>query len=115
MGDGYLTRLSRWWRTAQPRPDGYLAWAEIEDKYPGEWVLLDEPTVDRWDEVTGGTLLLHNHSRAALDAEWPERQLHHFAILHVFDPHAPDPDELILEPEWTDSSASTEDSSTSKL
>ncbi len=49
--------------------DGYLTWAEIEAKYPGEWVLLTEPTTDpRTLEVFGGRVRLHARTRAEFDA-----------------------------------------------
>lgn len=86
---GILRRLFPGWRAEPPRPEGYLTWAEIEAKYPGEWVLLDEPTVDRREEVTGGILLLHSKDRDEYDRQLVEQPIRrHFAALYIRDPNA---------------------------
>jgi hypothetical protein len=38
----------------------YLSMAEIEAKYPNEWVLIDRPKVDRYERTTAGWLLFHS-------------------------------------------------------
>jgi hypothetical protein len=43
----------------------YMTMAEIEAKYPNEWVLIDKPTSERDSlTVTGGTVVFHCHDRA---------------------------------------------------
>ena len=93
--------------------DNYLAWSEIEEKYPGEWVLLDRPTKTAEGDVTGGHLVFHHADRDRFDAELMARQLRDFAVLHVFDPNA-EPVYLLtpwFEDEWTDDSTPAGDSS----
>lgn len=85
---GILRRLFPGLWSEPPRPEGYLTWAEIEQKYPGECVLLDHPTRDRFENVTGGTLLFHNKDRDEFDAELSRHDLNDFAVLHVYDPFA---------------------------
>jgi hypothetical protein len=46
--------------------DGYVTRAEVEAKYPGEWVALDQPTTDRFGNVTGGRLICHDPDRKAI-------------------------------------------------
>ncbi|HET6575001.1 MAG TPA: hypothetical protein VFG68_15450 [Fimbriiglobus sp.] len=95
--------------------DEYLTMAEIEAKYPGEWVLLDRPTKDRHGDVTGGRLVFHQADRGLLDAELLSRHLREFAVLHVYDPNA-EPVYLItpwFEEEWTDDSTPAGGSSSS--
>jgi hypothetical protein len=41
----------------------YMTMAEIEAKYPNEWVFLANPTNDR-QGVTGGHVILHSADRA---------------------------------------------------
>ena len=43
----------------------YLTWAEIEKRYPNEWVLVADPTHPRRSlEVTGGRVVIHCADRA---------------------------------------------------
>jgi hypothetical protein len=41
----------------------YLSLAEIEAKYPNEWVLIDRPKVGRDQSIAGGYVLAHDQSR----------------------------------------------------
>jgi hypothetical protein len=41
----------------------YLTMAEIETKYPNEWVLIDKPKVDRERKLLGGYVLAHSSDR----------------------------------------------------
>lgn len=46
----------------------YLTMAEIEAKYPNEWVLLDRPKVnEKTLEVLGGHVVLHSSTRGEFD------------------------------------------------
>jgi hypothetical protein len=46
----------------------YMTMAEIEAKYPNEWVLIDKPTVNRkTDRVSGGYVALHSSDRTEFD------------------------------------------------
>jgi hypothetical protein len=42
----------------------YMTMAEIEAKFPNEWVFLANPTTTRYHEVTGGQVILHAADRA---------------------------------------------------
>jgi hypothetical protein len=42
----------------------YLTMAEIEAKYPNQWVLLDKPTLGRSEKITGGHVVAHCADRA---------------------------------------------------
>lgn len=46
--------------------DEYLTMAEIEAKYPGQWVLLDRPKTDRFENVLGGRVLFGSEDKAAV-------------------------------------------------
>jgi hypothetical protein len=37
--------------------------AEIEAKYPNQWVLLDKPETTKYQEVMGGYLVMHSTDR----------------------------------------------------
>lgn len=45
----------------------YLTLAEIERRYPNEWVLLDRVRSDRRHELLGGHVLFHSADRAEFD------------------------------------------------
>ncbi|MBA4063221.1 MAG: hypothetical protein C0501_05815 [Isosphaera sp.] len=52
----------------------YRTMAEIEATYPNEWVLIDEPTVDRrTDRVSGGRVVMHTPDRAEFDHRLVDR------------------------------------------
>lgn len=42
----------------------YLTMDQIKAQYPDEWVFLAKPTKNRWNEVTGGHVILHARDRA---------------------------------------------------
>jgi hypothetical protein len=56
---------SSWrWHMAEP----YMTMAEIEAKYPNEWILVDKPTKDRRTGLTsGGIVVLHSSDRDDFD------------------------------------------------
>ncbi|MEX1095616.1 MAG: hypothetical protein WED34_06170 [Planctomycetales bacterium] len=39
---------------------------EIDERYPDEWVLLDDPQVDESQEVVGGKVIFHGKDRNAM-------------------------------------------------
>jgi hypothetical protein len=83
----------------------YLTMAEIEAKYPNEWVLIANPTSRRRSlEVTGGHVVLHCADRAEFlrrVAEWYDPEIKHLATRYI----GKFPDEigelLPVEPEMT--------------
>ena len=42
----------------------YMTMAEIEAQYPNEWVLIDNPIMNRDHEIIGGHIVLHCADRA---------------------------------------------------
>jgi hypothetical protein len=51
-----------------PMSAEFLTWAEIEKKYPNEWVLIDRPKSRRGSlEVVGGYVVFHTPDRDELD------------------------------------------------
>ena len=72
----------------------YLTMAEIEAKYPNEWVLIDRPKVDRYEDVLGGVVVMHAPRRGEFDSRLDDfPQVVDCAILYTGEP---DPDE-----EWS--------------
>lgn len=45
----------------------YLSMAEIEAKYPNEWVLIDRPKVDRRQRLLGGVVVAHAVEREPVE------------------------------------------------
>lgn len=43
--------------------NGTLTLAEIETRYPSEWVLVDKPQTDSALNILGGTVVFHSHDR----------------------------------------------------
>jgi hypothetical protein len=69
----------------------YLTWAEIEARFPREWILIDRPTTDRrTDKVTGGYVVMHTPDRTELDRRLTDRDefphVVYGAILYVGNP-----------------------------
>jgi hypothetical protein len=65
----------------------YMTMAEIEAKYPNEWVLIDKPTT-RGNSLapTGGCVVLHCADRAEFlrrFAEWNDPQSKHIATWYT--------------------------------
>jgi hypothetical protein len=44
----------------------YLTMAEIEAKYPNEWVLIDNPNTTKYQQVLGGHVIYHGPDKLAL-------------------------------------------------
>jgi len=45
----------------------YMTMAEIEVKYPNEWVLIDKPKATKYQKVLGGYLVMHSPNREEFD------------------------------------------------
>lgn len=48
----------------------YLTMAEIKQRYPNEWVLIDDPKLSRVQEILGGRVVVHSPDRAEFDRLW---------------------------------------------
>lgn len=62
---------------------------EINRRFDGEWVLLEDPEIAEDEEVLSGLLLFHSDNRDALDRRVLELRPRHSAIFFVGEP---DPD-----------------------
>ena len=60
-----------------------LTWEKIEDLYPGEWVLLEDPQAEKNLQVLGGKLLWHSKSREEIGRKLLELRPKSSALLFV--------------------------------
>ncbi len=65
-----------------------MTMAEIEVRFPGEWVLIADPEVDDSLNVLGGTVLYHNPDRDEFDRESLRFAGRRFAVRYVGEPMA---------------------------
>jgi hypothetical protein len=78
----------------------YMTMAEIEAKYPNEWVLIDNPKLTRYQEVLAGVVVMHSADRAEFHrrlAEWDDSPSKHLVIW--FTGKFPTPELLPVEPQ----------------
>ncbi len=66
-----------------------LTWAEIQERFPNEWVVIDEPEVNEDLEVVRGRVVYHGADRAAASRSVIELGLHHTAVLYLGEPIPP--------------------------
>jgi hypothetical protein len=60
----------------------YMTMAEIEAKYPDQWVLIANPKLTRYQEVIGGCVVLHSTDRTEflrLVGQWDDPAVKHIA------------------------------------
>jgi hypothetical protein len=69
-----------------------LTRAEIEARFPKEWVLLADPQVDQYQRVLGGKLLWHGKDRDERDQQMMATSYKHIATFYT----GPDDGEYIL-------------------
>lgn len=79
----------------------YLTMAEIEAKYPDQWVLVDQPKVDSYDDVIGGHVVWHHPDREEFDRGLPDHPLADAAIFFAGVLH---PEPIMAISVWTDDS-----------
>ena len=63
--------------------DEILTLAEIESRYPSEWVLIDEPQVGEMSRLLGGRVVFHSLSRDDVSRKAIELRLPHFAVRYL--------------------------------
>jgi hypothetical protein len=56
---------------------------EIEARYDGEWVLLEDPQTDDQQNVRGGRLLWHGHDLEEVEQKDLELQPRNAAVLYI--------------------------------
>jgi len=63
-----------------------MTWAEIEEAFDGEWVLIEDPEMTPMHQIAGGKVIFHSRDRKDVHEEMQALpQLHH-AILYIGDP-----------------------------
>lgn len=66
--------------------DKVMSWPEIEETFNGEWVLIEDPEVTRYQEIIRGKVLFHSAERSAVHAKVRELNPLHPAIMYVGEP-----------------------------
>jgi hypothetical protein len=66
--------------------DEILTWAEIEGRFPDEWVVIDDPEVTDDLEIVRGRVVYHGADREAAEAVVQVRRLASVAVLFVGPP-----------------------------
>lgn len=66
--------------------------AEIEEKFEGEWILLEDPYLDERKQVAGGKLLCHSKNRDEVYRKAMELRPKHSAFLYT----GPTPDNILI-------------------
>lgn len=60
-----------------------LTMAEIEARFPSEWVLIGEPRTDEAQHLLGGTVLFHSPDREEVDRKLLELRPARFAFRYL--------------------------------
>ena len=63
--------------------DEVMSWAEIKETFNGEWVLIEDPEVTRYQEIIRGKVLFHSTERSAVHDKFMELRPFHHAILYA--------------------------------
>ena len=63
--------------------DTVMSWAEIEETFKGEWVLIEDPELSPVLKVIRGKVIFHSKDRAAVDAKMQELPRMHHAVKHI--------------------------------
>ncbi len=79
----------------------YLTMAEIEKRYPNEWVLIDRPKLDETADIRGGIVKWHHADRREFDRRLPDYPLADSAIFYSGFTH---PEPILAISTWTDDS-----------
>ena len=59
--------------------------AQIHERFPSEWVLIDDPQTDESLAVQGGVVLFHSKNRDDVDRKAIELRRRRFAVLFTGD------------------------------
>ena len=60
-----------------------LTWAEIEARFPTEWVLIEDPEVDEQLEIIRGPVVWHSKDRDEVDRKAVELRVKSAATLYI--------------------------------
>ena len=61
----------------------FLTRAQIDKKFDSEWVLLENPETDKYNNVLGGVVLRHSKNRSEVYRKLAESQAKSFAVLYI--------------------------------
>jgi hypothetical protein len=65
--------------------DELLTVSEIKSRYPGEWVLVENPVTDKSQEVLSGKVCYHSRDRDDFDRKALALRPRHTAVIYVGD------------------------------
>lgn len=60
-----------------------MTWAEIEEAFDGEWVLIEDPETTCSQEIISGKVIYHSSDRAEAYSKLNELRPVHPAVLYV--------------------------------
>ena len=60
-----------------------MIWAEIEEEFDGEWVLIEDPDATRCHEIIRGKVVFHSSDRAEAYRMLNELSPAHPAVMYV--------------------------------
>ena len=69
--------------TITPEAQEVLTMTEIEKRFDGEWVVLEDPYLNERKQVGGGTLRFHSKNRDEASEEAIRMRLKHGAFLYI--------------------------------
>ena len=64
----------------------FITWAEIEKRFDGQWVLLENPKTDKHLRILGGILRCHSKHRDVVYRRGIKLKPKHAAVLYVGKP-----------------------------
>ena len=63
-----------------------MTWAEIEEAFDGEWVLIEDPETTPMIEIRRGKVVFHSKDRKEVNKKMKELDLRCFAVMFLGDP-----------------------------
>ena len=63
--------------------DEVMSWAEIEETFNGEWVLIEDPECAPNLKIIRGKVIFHSKDRAEISVKMAELTRMHHAIMYI--------------------------------
>ena len=63
--------------------DEVMSWAEIEETFNGEWVLIEDPEFSPGPQFIRGKVIFHSKDRAEVNTKMAELTRMHHAIMYI--------------------------------
>ncbi len=63
--------------------DKVMSWAEIEETFNGEWVLIEDPECAPNLKIIRGKVIFHSKDRAEVNTKMAELTRMHHAIMYI--------------------------------